>query len=66
MTKGAFKSMRHEHHFKEIKGITVMTDKFEYQVPFGSIGRIFDNMILKRYMTKLLVTRNKMIKKIAE
>lgn len=66
MTKGAFKSMRHEHHFKEISGRTVMTDKFEYQVPFGPIGQIFDKIILKSYMTKFLITRNRMIKKIAE
>ncbi len=43
-----------------------MTDKFEYQVPFGAIGQIFDRIILKSYMTKFLVTRNKMIKQIAE
>jgi len=66
MTKGAFKAMRHEHHFKEINGRTLMTDKFEYQVPFGAIGQIFDRIILKSYMTKFLVTRNKMIKQIAE
>ncbi len=66
MVKGAFKSMRHEHHFKANSGGTVMTDKFEYQVPFGFIGQIFDEMVLRNYMTGFLVTRNKMIKKIAE
>lgn len=66
MTKGAFKSMRHEHHFKSIDGGTIMKDKFEYQVPFGFVGQIFDKLILKGYMTKFLVTRNEVIKKIAE
>jgi len=66
MTKGTFKSMRYEHHFEEINGRTVMTDKFEYQVPFGFVGQFFDKIVLKNYMTKFLMERNKMIKKIAE
>jgi len=66
MIKGAFKSMRHEHHFKEVSGCTVMTDKFEYQVPFGVIGQIFNWVFLKRYMTKFLLTRNSLIKELAE
>ena len=66
MTKGAFKSMRHEHHFKEIDGLKLMTDRFMYQVPFGLLGQIFDKVILKSYMTNFLVTRNKLIKEIAE
>jgi hypothetical protein len=44
----------------------MMTDKFEYQVPFGFAGRVFDKIILKRYMTKFLRKRNTVIKKIAE
>ncbi len=66
MIKGAFKSMRHEHHFREINGTTLMTDKFMYQVPFGLLGKLFDKVILKNYMTKFLLTRNRIIKEIAE
>jgi ligand-binding SRPBCC domain-containing protein len=66
MLKGAFKNMRHEHHFKEVNGKTVMTDKFEYEVPFGSIGELFDNLILKSYMTRFLKTRNRILKSVAE
>jgi ligand-binding SRPBCC domain-containing protein len=66
MTKGAFKAMEHEHHFNVLNDDTEMVDRFYYQVPFGSIGRIVDYFILKKYMTQLLVTRNEMIKKVAE
>jgi ligand-binding SRPBCC domain-containing protein len=66
MTKGAFKSMRHEHYFKEYNGKTIMTDKFEYQVPFGIVGELFNWIILRSYMTNFLVTRNQIIKKLAE
>ena len=66
MTKGAFKSMRHEHYFEKREGRTLMTDKFEYQVPFGFIGKLFNKIILKKYMTDFLVKRNQTIKKLAE
>lgn len=66
MTKGAFKTMRHEHHFVAQDGSTVMTDKFIYEVPFGILGQLFDKLVLKRYMTRFLVTRNRIIKEVAE
>lgn len=66
MIRGAFKSMRHEHHFQEKEGITLMIDKFEYEVPLGLIGEIFNALLLKRYMTRFLIVRNAMIKSIAE
>src|SRR6188768_3229856 len=34
MLKGAFKSMRHEHHFRQVGNKTEMTDVFEYETPF--------------------------------
>jgi ligand-binding SRPBCC domain-containing protein len=66
MVNGAFKSMGHEHHFQSSNGSTVMIDQFCYEVPFRFMGKVFDYLILKGYMTRLLVTRNEMIKKVAE
>lgn len=66
MVKGAFDSMRHEHHFEESLGQTRMTDVFVYTVPLGFIGKLFDWIILKPYMTKLLLLRNQTIKELAE
>jgi ligand-binding SRPBCC domain-containing protein len=66
MVKGAFKSMEHEHHFQSSNDSTEMRDEFYYQVPFGIIGRVFDYVVLKKYMTQLLVTRNEVIKKVAQ
>lgn len=66
MIKGAFKAMKHEHYFKVSNGKTIMQDKFQYEVPYGIIGQIFDKFILKKYLTTFLLTRNEMIKKIAE
>lgn len=66
MLKGAFKSMRHGHHFHESSGKTIMTDEFEYEVPFGLFGKLFDNLVLQNYMKKFLLARNKILKSIAE
>jgi ligand-binding SRPBCC domain-containing protein len=66
MLKGAFKSMQHEHHFEEKDGKTIMTDKFQYEVPYSIVGKIFNSIILKRYMTTFLIIRNQFIKSVVE
>lgn len=66
MLKGAFKSMRHEHHFRQMNDRTEMTDIFIYEVPFGFFGKLFDIFILKNYMTKFLTIRNQIIKEVSE
>lgn len=66
MIKGAFKEFRHEHHFTEIKDGTLMTDFFDYKSPLGLLGKLVDKLFLKKYMTVLLVKRNRIIKEFAE
>ena len=66
MVKGAFKSFFHEHLFEDRAGGTLMTDKFHYEVPYGIAGKVFDMLVLNRYMTRLLWERNKVIKQVAE
>lgn len=62
MVKGPFKSMRHEHHFIETKGITHMRDLFLFESPFKPLGWCVDQWILKPYMTRLLKSRNRFLK----
>lgn len=66
MIAGPFKSMEHSHAFKEENGKTVMSDVFRYEVPYGVIGALFDSIVLKKYMFRLLTDRNNMIKAVAE
>jgi ligand-binding SRPBCC domain-containing protein len=66
MIKGAFKSFRHEHHFSDFKGGTLMTDVFNYKSSFGLLGNIVDKLFLKKYMIELLEKRNWTIKEFAE
>jgi ligand-binding SRPBCC domain-containing protein len=66
MTKGAFKSFRHEHHFSFQNGRTIMTDKFNFTSPLGPLGIIANSLFLTAYMTDLLVKRNSIIKEFSE
>lgn len=66
MVLGAFKSYRHEHYFKEEDGITIMTNRFHFESPFGVLGKFINWLFLKRYITNLLKVRNNMLKFVAE
>ncbi|RFZ92101.1 cell division protein [Mucilaginibacter conchicola] len=67
MVEGAFKSFCHEHRFDaDGEGGTIVTDIFSYQSPLGLLGRFADWLFLKRYMTRLLEQRNRVIKAEAE
>jgi ligand-binding SRPBCC domain-containing protein len=64
--EGDFKRMKHEHHFKPCDNGTIMIDLFEFESPYGFIGKIFNSLVLSKYMARLLEQRNKMIKEFAE
>jgi len=66
MVNGAFKRFKHEHHFSDSQNGTLMTDFFDYESPLGILGRIADNLFLRKYMTELLMQRNLIIKEFAE
>jgi ligand-binding SRPBCC domain-containing protein len=66
MVSGAFKSFRHEHYFVWTDGQTIMKDTFVFESPFGVLGKLFNWLILKRYMTGFLIERNRIIKLAAE
>jgi ligand-binding SRPBCC domain-containing protein len=66
MVNGAFKSFRHEHLFFAVGMQTVMKDIFVFESPFGRLGRLANSLFLDEYMERLLLERNKVIKKAAE
>ena len=66
MLNGAFKSIRHEHQFSWVDNHTVMKDIFVFESPLGILGRLFNWLVLKRYMTSLLIERNRVIMETAE
>ena len=66
MTKGAFASMRHDHHFEARDGATIMLDKFFFQSPMGLLGAVADRIFLKKYMHRFLVERAGILRATAE
>lgn len=66
MVSGAFKGFKHEHILKEQDGMTVVTDIFNYQSPYGMLGHLADFLFLENYMRDLLLKRNLIIKEYAE
>ena len=66
MVKGAFKSFKHTHEFKEFNNHTLMTDYFDYKSPFGFLGKIIDSVFLEKYMKDFLSERNQVIKEFSE
>ena len=66
MVAGAFKSMRHDHEFFEHPNGTLMVDRFEFQSPFGILGRVVDRLVLRAYMRRFLLRRNITLKRLAE
>lgn len=53
MVNGVFKSIRHHHRFEMRGDTTIMIDHFEFESPGGIVGRLFNALILIRYLTRL-------------
>jgi ligand-binding SRPBCC domain-containing protein len=66
MEEGKFKTFKHEHFFEETNGVTTMTDKLQYETPFGIFGKLFDVLFLKKHLTQFLLDRNQVLKVVSE
>jgi ligand-binding SRPBCC domain-containing protein len=66
MTKGPFKSIKHDHLFEKKGEITIMRDRFEFESPLGLLGKIFNRLVLDKYMKTLILRRNHVLKAHAE
>ncbi len=66
MIKGDFKSFLHQHHFKTIDNGTIMIDIVEFESPYGILGKLFNTLYLEKYIKKLLLQRNAVVKTYAE
>jgi len=66
MAEGDFKTLLHEHHFKQVENGTIMIDIMKFEVPYGSFGRLFSKIYLTNYLRRLLEQRNQVIREYAE
>ncbi len=66
MVSGPFSYFYHEHRFSGHGKDTIMIDRIVYRSPLGLLGRVVDRLFMKRYLTKLMALRNRLIKETAE
>jgi len=64
--KGAFKNFKHDHYFEKQSDYVIMKDRFEFESPLGVFGKIFNKLVLTKYLEKFLIERNAVIKEYAE
>ena len=65
--EGPFKAFRHEHLFEEDDSGrdvgTRMVDHIEFDAPLGPLGLIAERIVLGAYLPKLIVERNRFLKR---
>ncbi len=61
--QGNFKSLRHEYYFKPCENGSLLISLFHYELKHGWLGKIMDQLILRRYFRNILEQRNKTILK---
>ncbi len=66
MVRGAFARFDHDHTFEDHGPFTHMIDRFDFDAPLGILGRLASGLFLRRYMERLLLERNRVIKQAAE
>ncbi len=66
MVSGAFKMIKHDHRFEASNETTIISDRFEYESPFGWLGQLFNKIVLDHYLRQLIIQRNSVIKDYAE
>ncbi len=71
MLRGAFRSMQHDHYFRELPATpdgqpqTEMRGVFRFAAPWGRLGWLAERLVLRRYMRNLLGERNRIIQRVA-
>lgn len=66
MTEGNFRTFKHIHEFVTVRSGTLMRDRLIWTSPFGIVGRIVDELLLKRHLRDLVSKRNLRLKQLAE
>lgn len=57
--KSPFRHWRHHHIFAEAPGGTLMTDRVEYALPFGLLGRLLDATVMRVVFVAMFAARHR-------
>jgi ligand-binding SRPBCC domain-containing protein len=66
MQDGDFRSMKHEHYFKQVENGTLLIDLLQYELPYSVFGALIGSLYLNNYLKKLLEHRNGFIRLYSE
>ena len=55
---GPYRRWWHEHRFAPRGDTTLMTDRIEYEMPFGLIGRLVHALVVRRQLREILEYRS--------
>jgi len=66
MIAGDFRSMKHEHYFRQAENGTIMIDQLSFETPYGILGKLLNTLVLENYMKRLLTEKNAVLKRAAE
>lgn len=58
--------MKHERFLKPCDNGTIMIDYFDYGLPYGIFGKIWNRIYLNKHLTRQLEERNQKIRRQAE
>lgn len=64
--RSPFRHWRHHHLFRAAEGGTVMTDRVEYALPFGILGRLLDSTLLRLVFTAMFAARHRATRRFFE
>jgi ligand-binding SRPBCC domain-containing protein len=51
--RGPYRSWRHTHTFREVAGGVEMHDVIEYELPFGTVGRVVAGWLVRRELENI-------------
>ena len=66
MTRGAFRSFEHDHHFVPQNGGTEMIDVLRFAAPLGPVGWLVERTLLAPHLRRFLTRRGAALKQMAE
>ncbi|TQS46602.1 SRPBCC family protein [Cryptosporangium phraense] len=64
--RGPFASLRHDHFFAPTGAGTLVTDRIGWRSPLGPVGRLADEVAVRRQLLGILTARNTHLKRRAE
>jgi len=64
MLRGPYKSWYHVHRFRAVPGGVEMSDRVDYELPFGPLGRLAHWLMVRRQLKAIFDFREKRIREI--